>query len=310
MNERHLILAPLRGVTIRCFRHVFADVIREVGFTEAVTPFITANAGVDPLKDRELKPFASKTSNLQPPTSNLLITPQFIGKAPESLRFCLERTKSAGYETADLNCGCPFPMVRNKGRGSGILRTPDVLRRMMEVGCEVMGPGRFSVKTRLGVSRPDELLKLLPMINEFPLRFLTVHARTAEQMYEGRCDVEMLGKVEKLCKVPLVLNGDIPLPNPSTKSAETLAKVDQTPKHPNTQSLMIGRPFLRYLGERDDIGELLDRYVEASVEELCGERPVIGRLKELLAYWKDLPRWNRRWQVAKLARSLAELRVW
>ena len=294
MNERHLILAPLRGVTIRCFRQVFADVIREVGFTEAVTPFITANAGVDPLKDRELKPFASKTSNLQPPTSNLLITPQFIGKDPEALRFCLERIKSAGYETADLNCGCPFPMVRNKGRGSGILRTPDVLRRMMEVGCEVMGPGRFSVKTRLGVSRPDELLKLMPMINEFPLRFLTVHARTAEQMYEGSCDRASLAKVQEVARVPLVLNGDLPLPG----------------RGDSADGLMIGRAFLRYLGERDDIGELLDRYVEASVAELSGERPVIGRLKELLAYWKDLPRWHRRWQVAKLARSLVELKVW
>ena len=291
MNGRHLILAPLRGVTIRCFRQVFADAIREAGFTEAVTPFITANAGLDPLKDRELKSAAS------PGRSNdrtILLTPQFIGKDPAALRFCLERIRSAGYETADLNCGCPFPMVRNKGRGSGILRTPDVLRQMLEVGCETMGPGRFSVKTRLGVSRPDELLGLLPTINEYPLRFLTVHARTAEQMYEGSCNLEMLKEVEKACKVPLVLNGDLPLPGGEGPSG----------------SLMIGRAFLRYLGERDDIGELLDRYVAASVAELSGTRPVIGRLKELLAYWKDLPRWRRRWQVAKLARSLDELRVW
>ena len=294
MDERHLILAPLRGVTIRCFRAVFADVIREVGFTEAVTPFITANPGLDPLKDRELK---TSGDNLDE-RDRLRLTPQFIGKDPAALRFCLERIKSAGYETADLNCGCPFPMVRNKGRGSGILRTPDVLRRMMEVGCEAMGPGKFSVKTRLGVTRTDELLKLIPMINEFPLRFLTAHARTAEQMYEGKCDLEMMCEVAKQCKVPLVLNGDIPLPD------------TQQPNSPNTSSLMIGRPFLRYLGEREDIGELLDRYVAASVVELCGERPVIGRLKELLAYWKDLPRWNRRWQVAKLARSLSELKVW
>ena len=50
-----MILAPLRGVTIRCFREVFADIIRETGFTEAVTPFIPAMAGSDPLKDRELR---------------------------------------------------------------------------------------------------------------------------------------------------------------------------------------------------------------------------------------------------------------
>ena len=296
MNTRHLILAPLRGVTIRCFREVFADVLAEVGFTEAVTPFICANPGLDPLKDRELKP-----SNLPPlRPSNLLLTPQFIGKDPEALRFCLERIKSAGYETADLNCGCPFPMVRNKGRGSGILRTPDVLRRMMEVGCEVMGPGRFSVKTRLGVKRTDELLQLMPLVNEFPLRFLTVHARTAEQMYEGACDTDALRKVQEVAKVPVVPNGDLPLPTLQPSSPPTF----------QPSALMIGRPFLRDLGGRADIGELLDRYVEASRAELHGERPVLGRLKELLAYWKDLPDWRRRWQIAKMARSLDELKVW
>ena len=296
MNTRHLILAPLRGVTLRCFREVFADVLAEVGFTEAVTPFICANPGLDPLKDRELKP-----SNLLPlRPSNLLLTPQFIGKDPEALRFCLERIKAAGYETADLNCGCPFPMVRNKGRGSGILRTPDVLRRMMEGGCEVMGPGRFSVKTRLGVKRTDELLQLMPLVNEFPLRFLTVHARTAEQMYEGACDTDALRKVQEVAKVPVVPNGDLPLPTLQPSSPPTF----------QPSALMIGRPFLRYLGGRADIGELLDRYVEASRAELHGERPVLGRLKELLAYWKDLPDWRRRWQIAKMARSLDELKVW
>ena len=50
-----MILAPLRGVTIRCFREVFADVIRDAGFTEAITPFVPANRGYDPLKDRELR---------------------------------------------------------------------------------------------------------------------------------------------------------------------------------------------------------------------------------------------------------------
>ena len=54
MTEGSLILAPLRGVTIRCFRETFAAEIVAAGFTEAVTPFITANAGVDPLKDREI----------------------------------------------------------------------------------------------------------------------------------------------------------------------------------------------------------------------------------------------------------------
>ena len=283
-----MILAPLRGVTIRCFREVFADLIGEAGFTEAITPFIAAISGYDPLKDRELShsPF--------PVPRSLKITPQFIGKDPAALKTCLEKIKSAGYDTADLNCGCPYPMVRCKGRGSGILKTPDVLRAMLDVGCSVMGEGKFSIKARLGVERSDELLSLMPMINQYPLRFLTVHARTARQMYGGQCDWSAFAEIEKAAKIPLVRNGDLSLRNSSLFT------------HHSTL-LMIGRPFIVSLGERDDIGGYLRRYIEASAAELSGGASVLGRLKELIAYWKLLPQWHRRWNVIKLCRTTDEL---
>ena len=287
-----MILAPLRGVTIRCFRETFAEEIRAAGFTEAVTPFIAAMQGYDPLKDRELRDEGRETEDGR---RGLRVTPQFIGKDPEALRDCLEKIKAAGYETADLNCGCPFPMVRNKGRGSGILRTPEVLRKMLGVGCDVMGAGKFSIKARLGVDRADELLGLMPMINEFPLRFLTVHARTARQMYTGIVDAGGLEEVRKVAKVPIVINGDIEFP---------------VLKRPGDRSsaLMIGRGFIRWLGTRTDATDLLNRYIAASQAELCGDRPVLGRMKELIAYWKDLPRWRRRWNVIKICRTVDELK--
>ena len=288
-----MILAPLRGVTIRCFRETFAEEIRAVGFTEAITPFVPAIAGYDPMKDRELRNQMSGIGD-----QGIKVTPQFIGKDPGVLRSCLEKARAAGFETADLNAGCPYPMVRNKGRGSGLLRTPDVLRRMLEVGCEVMGPGKFSLKARLGVDKPDELLKLMPMINEFPLRFLTVHARTARQMYEGRCDVDKVEMVEQVAKVPVVRNGDVDFPfsNKRRDSDSPLGEV------------MIGRGFVRWLGTRADCRELLERYIAASQAELCGDAPVLGRMKELISYWKELPQWKRRWNVIKICRSVDELK--
>lgn len=293
------ILAPLRGVTIRCFRETFAEQIREAGFTEAITPFLSANPGFDPLKDRELvrfhSPTPTQTSNSlcgsPAPRDPIKVTPQFIGKDPASLRACLLRIKEAGYDTADLNCGCPYPMVRNKGRGSGLLRTPAILEKMIAVGCETMGEGKFSVKARLGFDGNDELLALMPMLNSFPLRFLTVHARNARQMYGGECDWEAFRKVAAVAKMPIVANGDLPLqPQKNGK-------------------VMIGRAFIRQLGMRDDIGDLLSRYIDASTAELCGPSPVLGRMKELIAYWKDLPRWKRLWPVIKIARTLDELRL-
>lgn len=283
-----MILAPLRGVTIRCFRKVFEEQIAEAGFTEALTPFIPALTGFDPFKDREL-------SNHQSPTANhrILLTPQFIGKDPAALRDCLRRVRDAGYETADLNCGCPFPMVRGKGRGSGLLRTSDVLARLLEVGCDVMGPSRFSVKARLGVDRTDELLGLMPMLNGFPLRFLTVHARTARQMYTGACDWRSVEAIESVAAMPVVRNGDLPLP--------------ASGQQPPAADIMVGRGFIRALGERGDSVELLRRYIRASQDELSGDAPVLGRMKELLSYWKGLPFWRRRWDVVKICRSVDEL---
>ena len=282
------ILAPLRGVTIRCFRETFAGPIREVGFDEAITPFVSANAGVDPLKDRELADVLHRDAE------PVKVTPQFIGKDPVALRACLVRIKEAGYETADLNCGCPYPMVRNKGRGSGLLRTPDVLEKMVAVGCETMGEGKFSVKARLGFDRNDELLALMPMLNAYPLRFLAVHARNARQMYGGACDWESFRKVAAVAKMPIVPNGDLPL------SPENLR---------GCADAMVGRAFIHYLGMRDDIDDLLSKYVAASSAELHGPSPVLGRMKELLAYWKDLPRWRRLWPVVKIARTLDEFRL-
>ena len=257
-----MILAPLRGVTIRCFREVFAEQICEAGFTEAITPFLSANPGFDPLKDRELRRAPEQ----------IKVTPQFIGKDPASLRACLLRIKEAGYDTADLNCGCPYPMVRNKGRG---------------------------------------MLALMPMLNSYPLRFLTVHARNARQMYGGECDWESFKKVAAVAKMPIVANGDLPLQHsePSVAMCAKTSESETLHRGTTTQNVMIGRAFIRQLGMRDDIGELLSRYIDASSAELCGPSPILGRIKELVAYWKELPRWKRLWPVIKIARTLDELRL-
>jgi hypothetical protein len=108
-------------------------------------------------------------------------------------------------------------------------------------------------------------------------------------MYDGECDLGAFEAVAAAAKAPVVYNGDVSLPAAGT--------------------VMVGRGFVRALGEREDAAELLLRYVDASMQELSGERPVLGRIKELVAYWKESPRWRRRWQSVKIARTLDELRL-
>jgi hypothetical protein len=155
---------------------------------------------------------------------------------------------------------------------------------MLEAGCDEMGPGCFSLKTRLGVNDPDEIFALLPRINRYPLACLTLHARTARQMYEGVCDVGRCDQVARACACPFMPNGDLPL----------------------SACGMIGRAFIRDLGMHDNAPVRLRAYMDVSRRELCGERPVLGRVKELVAYWVDLPRWRRLWPLLKIARSIDE----
>jgi tRNA-dihydrouridine synthase len=294
-----LWLAPLRGVTIRAFRETFAAAIREAGFAGAFAPFIPANPGLrvgDRLLD-DLRPFPSEAPLALP------LVPQVITKHPDAMRTLLRAFREHGFDRADLNAGCPFPMIVRRGRGSGLLRTPDVLESLLAAGCEEMGAGKFSLKVRLGVESPDDLRALLPRINRYPLAALTVHARTAKQMYAGEVDRARFAEILAESTNPVIYNGDAELDH-----------LDDLPD--GVAGVMVGRAFIRALGARADAGDLLRAYIKRSREELCGDVPVLGRMKELLTYWCSaredarppvMSRWRRIWPVVKLCRTVDEL---
>ena len=284
-----LWLAPLRGVTIRAFREAFAGPIREAGFYGAFAPFIPANPGIR-VNDRMLADIGDGADGR--------LVPQVITKHPDAMCVLLRAFKDRGFLRADLNAGCPFPMIVRRGRGSGLFRTPDVLERLLAAGCEEMGPGRFSLKIRLGLVAPDELSAMMPMINRYPLAVLTIHARTAKQMYDGDVDLERFRAACAASANPVLYNGDIWL------------TLDSPPEAPaNMRGAMVGRGFVRALGGRSDAAALLAGYLERSCAELSGDAPVLGRMKELLAYWKELPVWKRLWPSIKICRTVGELRA-
>ena len=315
-----LWLAPLRGVTIRAFRETFASAIREAGFVGAVAPFIPANPGIR-VNDRLL-------SDLKPGSSDLPLVPQVITKHPDAMRELLKGLKDRGFTRVDLNAGCPFPMIVRRGRGSGLFRTPDMLEKLVETGCEEMGPGGFSVKTRLGLERPNELLGLMPMLNRYPLAALTVHARTARQMYAGACDHAAFAAICAASANPVIYNGDIKglkgfkgLSDFSgfkglsgfnglsgVNGLKGINDLNGLMGFNGLKGLMVGRGFVRELGTRPDSAELLRDYIARSQTELSGDRPVLGRMKELLTYWAESsPRWHRLWSLVKICRSVEEL---
>ena len=298
-----LMLAPMHGITLRLWRNAMAEFFPMPDL--AVAPFIPTFAGTK-VKQRLLQDVDLSVEQ------RISVIPQVLGKNPDELRVLLRAFRAMGHRRADLNAGCPWPMVTKKGRGAGLPRTPDVLRRMLEVGCEEM-PNGFSVKLRLGYDRPDELLRLLPILNELPLCEVTIHARTAKQMYEGKVLLNEFSEALAGCRHPVVYNGDIFTVEDFIRLRNRFATVTRW---------MLGRgilcdPFL--IGDiragcrqpRDPVTltRFLSAYLERCSQEQCGERPVLGRMKELWTYLRySVPQGEQLWKSIRLCRTLDEYR--
>ena len=296
-------LAPLRGVTVRTFRNLHA-----LWFTppdRAVAPFIPTFAGekVKPLLLKDVDPELGQ---------GVPVVPQVIGKDPAQLRTLLRAFKAMGYDCADLNAGCPYPFIVRKGRGAGLMRDEATFARMLEVGCEELPQG-FSVKVRLGIDRPDLLAARMAVINGFPLREITIHARTARQMYAGAVDLQMFAVALEACRHPVVYNGDL-----RTRADFLLLKT----RFPQITRWMVGRAaaadpfvFARLAAElpppRDPVRlkGFLDDYFAACEEELYGPVSVLGRMKELWSYLhQSLAGGERIWKGVRVCRALHEYR--
>lgn len=276
-SDLDLCLAPLRGVTGRAFRAVYCRHFQ--GLSRAMAPFVPTVRGerVKPAVLAEVRP---------DPGCTLPLIPQVIGKEPADLVVMIGALRDLGYTRVDLNSGCPWPMVARKGRGAGLLADADTLRRMLDAGCGAM-PDGFSIKVRLGLKTPDLLAQRMEILNAYPLCEVTIHPRTAKQMYEGHVDLAAFAACLAICRHRVVYNGDVC----TAADGERLRL-----RHPDVRHWMIGRGLIAdpFLAERlrgstapRDLSRLrafLDDLLSVACEESHGEKPVLGRFKELWGY--------------------------
>ncbi len=62
---------------------------------------------------------------------------------------------------------------------------------------------------RLGRERTEEIFDLIPILNRYPLKEVIIHPRTGVQMYTGTPDLDTFEKCLRLCRFPVIYNGDI-----------------------------------------------------------------------------------------------------
>ena len=145
---------------------------------------------------------------LSPPENRVLVIPQLLAKDGELAAWMIGELRKLGYTEVNLNFGCPAGTVTAKGKGSGMLRDPAKLDAFLEaVFSHAEGP--ISVKTRLGVEKPEEFAAILTIYNRYPISELTIHPRVMRQLYRGQADREAFAAALPQCKPPVCYNGDI-----------------------------------------------------------------------------------------------------
>ena len=212
-----LLFAPIQGYTEAFYRRAHDAIIG--GVDEYAMPFIR-------LEKNELRP--KDLRELRYPKRNPYNTvPQVLVKTVEELQTILIPIIKAGYTKVDLNFGCPFSKVTQHGYGAGILPFPNTVKSVLS---ELSNYSQieFSVKMRIGLNSADELPPLIPLLNDAPLRHVTVHPRLGKQQYSGDLNMETFNFFVQNSVHPVIYNGDI-------QTAE-----DAAPYH----NVMIGRGLL------------------------------------------------------------------
>ena len=221
-------VAPMEGLTDRVWRQAHQKWFGWAGApAKYYAPFLS------PPENRVL--IQKKMAELAPEANpGAPVVPQLLAKDGALAAWMVGQLRQLGYTEVNLNFGCPSGTVTAKGKGSGMLRDLGKLDAFLAaLFAEAEGP--LTVKTRLGVEKPEEFAAVLEIYNRYPIAELTIHPRVMRQQYRGIADREAFAKALPECKMPVCYNGDL-------TTVEQLRALEAD--FPAVQSLMVGRGII------------------------------------------------------------------
>ncbi len=156
---------------------------------------------------------------------------QLFGSNSATLAEAARIVEETGFDTVDLNLGCPAKRVVGSNGGSGLLRDlPKIGEIFRAIRKAVTIP--FTVKFRMGWNESEIVcVELARMAEAEGLDGVALHARTREQGYSGQAQWGWIGAVKQAVGIPVIGNGDIRTPE------DAAAVVGET----GCDAVMIGR---------------------------------------------------------------------
>jgi len=271
-----VVLAPMAGVSVQAFRRQG----RRFGAGLVCSEMVSC-AGIEHRNERTLG-YLRVSSDEHP------LAIQIFGSEPQAMAEAARMVEAAGADIVDMNFGCPVRKVTKTGAGANLLEDVSLACRITEtVAAAVSVP--VTVKMRRGVGDGSRAcLELGPRLVESGAAALTLHPRSAKQMYTGWADHSLTAELVSLVDVPVIASGDV------TSRVKAEAVLDAT----GAAAVMVGRgaqgnpwALAEIVGDaeaaqpsREEVAAELIHFVRETVREL-GEQRANGFLKKFYGWY-------------------------
>lgn len=277
-----IYFAPLEGITGYIYRNIYENHFGKGRIDKYFTPFIVPKEKTF-LTTKEIKDISMDHNQ------GMEVVPQILTNDVRGFLQTAHALKEQGYDTVNLNLGCPAGTVVSKGRGSGFLNDT---KKLDEFFSQVMEqtPVKVSIKTRIGKEFPEEIEDLTEIFNKYKFEEWIIHPRVREDFYKNTPNMNAFTYAFEHSKNNVCYNGDI-------FTVADYQKIVQ--EYPSLGKVMLGRGVVAnpgLIGEihgnppmtKDDLYHFLNNLRDAYLEELSGEKDVLFRVKELWAYMQTM----------------------
>jgi tRNA-dihydrouridine synthase B len=270
-----LVLAPMAGVSVQAFRRQG----RRYGAGLVCSEMVSC-AGLSHGNERTL-------GYLRIGRDEHPLAVQIFGSEPEVMAEAARMVEDAGADLVDINFGCPVRKVTKTGAGATLLEEPDRACRIVESVADAVAVP-VSVKMRRGLDNGSRAaLAVGPKLVDAGAASLTLHPRSARQMYTGTADHELTAELVDVVDVPVIASGDV----------DTRDRAEEVLETTGCAAVMVGRaaqgnPWAlgeiagRLDGEptREEIVAELLLFMHDTVEEM-GESRATGFLKKFYGWY-------------------------
>ena len=277
-----LVLAPMAGVSVQAFRRQG----RRYGAGLVCSEMVSC-AGLQHGNERTL-------GYLRIAADEHPLAVQIFGSEPAVMAEAARMVEAAGADLVDINFGCPVKKVTKTGAGATLLDDPDRACRIVSAVAEAVSVP-VSVKMRRGLQNGSRAcLSVGPSLVEAGAASLTLHPRSAKQMYTGEADHALTAEFVQAVSVPVIASGDV------TSRAKAQAVLATT----GAAAVMVGRaaqgnPWVlrEIMGDesppsREEVVAELILFMRETVREL-GEQRASGFLKKFYGWYLGRGRFPR-----------------